>query len=64
MSSLREPSLRRTRPVCLRDIPAEDRLKAARLAMRTYPDAGQELLAAALMPSDKTYYVCDDRLAA
>lgn len=61
---LTDPSLRRTRPVRLTEIPIEQRLKAVQQALRSYPDAGQELLAAALMPSDTLYYVCDDRLAA
>lgn len=63
MSSLREPSLRRTRPVCLRDIPLDERCKAARELARQGED-GTLMLAAALDPSNQTYYVCDDRLAA
>lgn len=48
------------RAVKLTEIPVADRLRAARVAARTLAHDGEEttdLLAAALFPSDKTYWV-------
>lgn len=62
--SLQEPSHRRVRPVRLSDVPIALRLKAAQREARHSPEMAQELLAAALLPSSRTYYIADERLAA
>lgn len=61
---LTEPSARRLRPVRLTDIPLEQRMKAAHSLLRGITDGteAQELLAVALEPSDKVYFVTVDAL--
>lgn len=63
--ALTEPSARRLRPVRLSDIPLELRLNAANQIVRHMRDGdeAQELLAAALAPSDKVYFVTLDAFA-
>lgn len=61
--ALTDPSPRRTRPVRLKDISLAERCKAARALTRQGEDPA-DMLAAALSPTDTTYYVADSRLAA
>lgn len=63
--ALTEPSLRRLRPVRLTDIPVDQRIRAALHCARYAhtPDDAEELLAAALSPSQTVYYVTPDALA-
>lgn len=59
--ALTEPSARRLRPVRLTDIPLEVRLKAANeIVRRLDSEEPKALLAAALAPSDKVYFVTPD----
>lgn len=61
-----DPSARRRVPVRLRDIPLEERLRAARAECRhAKTDKERDaLLAAALAPSDQIFYVAGERRAA
>jgi hypothetical protein len=61
---LTEPSARRLRPVRLTDVPLEQRIAAAHQALKGCKDGdeAQALLAAALTPSDKVYFVTPDAL--
>lgn len=60
--SLTDPSARRLTPVRLTDIPPQLRLRAAHQLLKGVKDGdeAQELLAAAISPSDRTYYVRAD----
>lgn len=59
---LDHPSARRQVPVRLCDVPVDVRLMAAREAMRGEQDpvVCQDLLVAALVPSDHVYFVAGD----
>lgn len=57
--SLSEPSPRRCVPIRLCDLPEPVRLRGARQACAAEPDPDEQLgiLTAALIPSDRTYWV-------
>lgn len=58
--TLRTPTTTRTLPVRLCDIPLNVRAHAAQQVAKTAdPDTRADLLAAALAPSEETYYVHD-----
>lgn len=59
-----ERSARRRVPVRLRDVPLEDRLRAARAECRNAKTDGEReaLIAAALDPRDEVFYVTDAEL--
>lgn len=57
-----QPSLRRSTPIRLCDVPHEIRFAAARVAMRgeKFPEQRQDLMYAAMFPSDEVYWVSGD----
>lgn len=62
-SDLSDP--RRCRPVRLTDVPEQQRLTAARIAVRAEwdPQERQAILFAALFPSDTVYFIAESRAA-